>query len=149
MSRSLIYHTQLTTNGTVSVESESGSVSTQLDAVSKSGIVLHCDHQALANIFPKTPSLSPKQSVKLDVDFGLPEVGRVTTTCDVVSLRRLSRDTFELQMNFAELNDRAVRAVEHYVERQLRISQNAKVTQLNTINLETLSSNEEKVRHVA
>ena len=121
MNRTLIYHTHLNINGDVTVKTNSDAqILARFDSISKSGLVLHCDQEALKTLFPRTPSLAPKQTVQLDVDFGLPEVGRITARCDVTSLRRMSRTMFELQMNFAEADLRSLYALEHYVERKLR-----------------------------
>jgi len=121
MSRALIYHTQLNVDGLAKVVDKDGhEIVSQLDTISKSGIVLHCDQESLSTLFPKTPSLSPKQAVQFTTTFGLPEVGKIEAKCDVISLRRLSRDTFELQLNFVNASPRALYAIEHYVERKLR-----------------------------
>jgi hypothetical protein len=123
MSRSLIYHTHLSISGNVTLKTSNGaSTEAQFDSISKSGLVLHCDQAALKELFPRTPSVSLKQTVDLDVDFGLPEVGRIMAACHVTSLRRMSRTKFELQMNFAEAGVRSLNALEHYVERKLRAS---------------------------
>lgn len=121
MSRSLIYHTHLSISGNVSLKTTDGAkTEAQFDSISKSGLVLHCDQDSLKELFPRTPSLSPKQTVEMNVDFGLPEVGRIVSACHVTSVRRLSREKFELQMNFADTNLRSLYALEHYVERKLR-----------------------------
>lgn len=126
MSRTLIYHTHLSIDGNVTVKTNNDSqVQASFDSISKSGLVIHCDQEALKTLFPRTPSLAPKQTVQLDVDFGLPEVGRITARCDVTSLRRMSRTMFELQMNFAKADLRSLYALEHYVERKLRATNNA------------------------
>lgn len=121
MSRSLIYHTHLSISGNVTLKTTDGaSTEAQFDSISKSGLVLHCDQEALKKLFPRTPTLSRKQTVELGVDFGLPEVGRIVADCHVTSLRRMSRTKFELQMNFAEADLRSLYALEHYIERKLR-----------------------------
>lgn len=121
MSRTLIYHTQLNVDGNVNVsDKHSNEVVSKFESISKSGIVVHCDKESLGTLFPKTPSLSPKQAVQFTTTFGLPEVGKIDAKCDVTSLRRLSRDTFELHLDFVNANPRALNAIEHYIERKLR-----------------------------
>lgn len=123
MNKGLIYHTQLNAKGEVIVStSDKVAICTQLDTISKHGLVLHCDQSTLANLFPKNANFSPKQASSLDVSFGLPEVGKVDTSCDVISVRRLSRNQFELNLRFkeSESHTRTLGVVEHYVERKLR-----------------------------
>lgn len=150
MSRSLIHHTHLSITGNVALKTENGATTeAQFDSISKSGLVLHCDQDALAKLFPRTPTLSPKQTVGLAVDFGLPEVGRITADCHVTSLRRMSRTKFELQMNFAEAGLRSLFALEHYVERKLRESNAAAAdTQGVSNNVHQISNNDEAASHL-
>ena len=155
MSRSLIYHTHLSISGNVTLKTSNGaSTEAQFDSISKSGLVLHCDQDALEKLFPRTPTLSRKQTVGLAVDFGLPEVGRIMADCHVTSLRRMSRAKFELQMNFAEAGLRSLFALEHYVERKLRQS-NAAAANAQSLsdNVHQISNNDEAasnlVRRVA
>lgn len=136
MSRSLIHHTHLSISGNVSLKTTDGaSTEAQFDSISKSGLVLHCDQDSLKQLFPRTPTLSRKQTVELGVDFGLPEVGRIVADCHVTSLRRMSRTKFELQMNFADADLRSLYALEHYIERKLRASNAA------AANAQSLSDN--------
>jgi len=121
MSRTLIYHTQLQIDGQATVTSRPKTeISMELSSISKSGLLLKCNKQSLETLLPKQPSLAPKQTVATEVAFGLPEVGKVDAACEIVSVRRLSRDTFELQLNFSNPEQRAITAVEHFVERKLR-----------------------------
>lgn len=121
MSRTLIYHTQLQIEGQATVKTSSTSdVSVELSSISKSGLLLKCNKQNLETLLPKQPSLAPKQTVATEAAFGLPEVGKVSAECEIVSVRRLSRDTFELQLNFSNPEQRSINAVEHFVERKLR-----------------------------
>ena len=150
MSRTLIYHTHVSIDGNATVETDNGAcVGAHIDSISKSGLILHCDQASLKTLFPVTPTLSPKQTVELNVDFGLPGVGRIVARCDVTSLRRMSRAKFELQMNFAQADIRSLYALEHYVERKLRESnpshattdQSNNVHQLNTEHGKSEASN--------
>jgi hypothetical protein len=157
MSRTLIYHTHVSIDGNVTVETDSGAcIEAQFDSISKSGLILHCDQHSLKILFPVTPSLSPKQTVQLDVDFGLPGVGRITARCDVTSLRRMSRTKFELQMIFAEADLRTLYALEHYVERKLKESNPSMGAKDPSNNVHPLSNaqddaqqNEDEVKRVA
>lgn len=150
MSRSLIYHTHLSISGNVTLKAEDGDTTqAQVDSISKSGLVLHCDQSSLEKLFPRTPTLSLKQTVALAVDFGLPEVGRIMADCHVTSLRRMSRTKFELQMNFADTGLRSLVALEHYVERKLRES-NAAAANAQSLsdNVHQISNKEESVSNI-
>jgi hypothetical protein len=121
MSKSLIYHTLINTHGEVLINtSDKVVVSTRMEGLARNGLMLHCDSKTLDNLFPRTSSISPKQSQTLDISFGLAEVGKIEAQCEVISVRRLAKDTFELDLRFSEVNDRAIHVVDHYVERKLR-----------------------------
>jgi hypothetical protein len=121
MSKSLIYHTLINAQGEVLVNtSDKVAVSARMEGLARDGLLLQCDRKTLDTLIPRTTSISPKQSQILDISFGLAEVGKIEALCEVISIRRLARDTFELDLRFSEVNDRAIHVVDSYVERNLR-----------------------------
>lgn len=121
MSKSLIYHTQVEVKGEATLEADNKvATSARIDSLAKDGMIVHCDQSSLKALFPRSATFSPKQTTSVDLTFGLKEVGKVETRCDVVSVRRLSRDAFELNLKFDIEDQRSAAIIEKFVERKLK-----------------------------
>jgi len=125
MKRHLIYHTQISVNddqaksNPVSIQlNDQSEVHSSLESISKDGLTLNCDQQTLHRLLPNNISVSPKQPVLLPVSFTLYE--NIDTMCNVVYVRRLSKDTFQLEMRFQEISERESDLVDQYVEDTLK-----------------------------
>lgn len=121
MKRNLIYHTQISVQNAVTTKTEHGSYATELEALSRDGMVLTCNRKTLDGMFPNTVSIAPRQPKQMTLSFTLPgETELIETSCEVYSLRRLSRDLFELTMKYETLSDADFDIVDRYVENKLK-----------------------------
>jgi len=152
MSRSLIYHTHLDAKGSAAITNDHGQdVSTELSKIAKNSVIVTCNRSDFERLCPKTPALAPRQTISLNMSFGLPEVGKIQTQCNLTAIRRLSRDLFELQMDFTQSDERAIHTIEHYVDRKLRNAHQEKASVSNIIHTNVVNEAiaEEDVKQVA
>jgi c-di-GMP-binding flagellar brake protein YcgR len=121
MKRNLIYHTHIPVNNTVTTKTERGQYTTELGCLSRDGMVLTCNRNTLDKMFPNTVSIAPRQPKKIVAAFTLPgDTKLIETACEVYSLRRLSRDLFELTMKYDDLSEEDYELVDQYVESKLK-----------------------------
>jgi c-di-GMP-binding flagellar brake protein YcgR len=84
-------------------------------------MVLTCNRNTLDKMFPNTVSIAPRQPKKIVAAFTLPgDTKLIETACEVYSLRRLSRDLFELTMKYDDLSEEDYELVDQYVESKLK-----------------------------
>ena len=124
MKRHLIYHTQIAVNESnnaaefVCIKTENNAViEASLQLISKDGLTITCNQHTLHKLLPNTPSVSPKQPVLLPVSFTLDK--KIDSSCNVICIRRLSKDTFELEMTFKDMDEKSTELVDQYVEKLL------------------------------
>jgi hypothetical protein len=125
MKRQLIYHTPISIEEinksveTVNVMTENNTfVRTELKSISRDGINLTCNQHTLHRLLPNSASVSPKQAVQLSVEFDLDKT--VSADCKVVYARRLSKDTFQLELIFIDMSVDSSEALDVYVEKSLK-----------------------------
>jgi len=119
--RNLIYHTPIRVGDTVSVRTQNQeTIQTYMEALARDGIVLTCDRETLDALLPNRNMIAPKQAVTLHTTFSLdPDQGKIESDCDVICVRRLSRDTFQMEMRFQELDDESYAMIDAYVDSAL------------------------------
>jgi len=124
MKTNLIYHTQITMsdehNGSekVSIEvSNKTAINAFFNTISKDGMTITCDQHTLHALLPNKESIAPKQPVTLPVTFSLNQ--EIKATCNVICVRRLSKNIFELDMRFKDLAENDASSVNQYIESSL------------------------------
>ena len=122
MKRNLIYHTHIQLGEKIEIRANKKSVTqTELEAISRDGMTVKCNQQTLDLLLPNTPSVAPKQAVILPVSFSLNQLDKVIDThCSIISVRRLSKDTFQLDMRFREISAQNYESIDHYIEASLK-----------------------------
>lgn len=121
MKRNLIYHTRIPVNNVVATRTESGDFQTRFERIARDGMTLSCDRATLDQLFPNTVSIAPRQPKRMEVKFSLPgQQQQIEASCEVFSLRRLSRDCFELEMHFQQLDEQDFQWIDQYIETNLR-----------------------------
>jgi hypothetical protein len=131
MKRQLIYHTPISVDkqnykeSGASVLTLAGTNETAtIKTISRDGISLNCDQPTLHKLLPNSSSVSVKQPVKLDVSFKLETLLEVSA--DVICTRRLSKDTFQLELRFSELSPSCEAEIDTYIEQCLYSNGNTK-----------------------
>ena len=124
MKRQLIYHTPIALDSRAFHTSEASVFSDHgihehatIKTISRDGICLNCEQNTLHRLLPNTSSVSPKQPVKLEVSFRLESFLQVAA--NVICVRRLSKDTFQLELRFDDLDPRAEAEIDEYIEHSL------------------------------
>jgi hypothetical protein len=125
MKRNLIYHTHIQPGENIQIRTNgSQPVETELDAISRDSLTVTCNQRTLDILLPNTSSVAPKQAVILPVSFRLNQSGdEIDAQCSVVSVRRLSKDTFCLAMKFREISEQDFESIDEYVESSLQRQQ--------------------------
>jgi hypothetical protein len=125
MKRNLIYHTHIHLGEKIDVlTSKNETVTTELEALSRDGMTITCDQKTLSALMPNTASVAPKRAVILPVCFTLNKINdEIKVRCNVVCVRRLSRNIFQLDMRFREISAQDFELIDHYIEQSLRQQQ--------------------------
>ena len=125
MKRNLIYHTHIQPGESIQIRANgSDSVETELDAISRDSLTVTCNQKTLDILLPNTASVAPKQAVILPVSFSLNQSDdEIDAQCSVVSVRRLSKDTFCMDMRFREISSQDYASIDDYIEKSLQRQQ--------------------------
>lgn len=142
MTRNLIYHTHVPAKDCVIAQTSTGCVETELSAIARDGITLTCNRATLDQLFHNTRCVAPKQPKQITVEFDLPTSGQtLEIDGEVFSLRRLSRESYQLEMKFETLDEQQRLALDTYIDHILKVSgkqvKNAVPTTLEKTPLET------------
>jgi hypothetical protein len=124
MKRQLIYHTPIELNASTYKTNEASVLAGKgiyeratIKTISRDGICLNCDQETLSRLLPNTTSVSPKQPVKLELSFKLSNFLQVSA--NVICVRRLSKNTFQLEMRFDHLDTASESEIDAYVDNSL------------------------------
>jgi len=94
--------------------------------LSRAGLMLACDNVTLNEILPNTPAIIPRQPVQLTVEFAIPVVATQTviikTKCNVIYTRRLSRDSFQIGIEFETVENNGYSYIDQYIDNQQQAS---------------------------
>jgi len=126
MKRALIYHSKIAVKQTKRINSQvdiftqgdSVAISTSLQNVSRDRITITCDQFSLQQLLPNHAQVSPKQPVSLKVNFTIYK--KIDMSCHVISVRRLSKDTFQMDMMFKELDEHSENLIDKYMNYSLK-----------------------------
>lgn len=116
MKRNLIYHTHITANKAVQAWSQTGmEFDCHIDAIGRDGMMLTCDRQTLDALLPNSMHIAPKRPATIETRFQLDTLNDITTRCEVIYARRMSRDQFLLEVRFDHLDDQQFEEVDLFV----------------------------------
>jgi len=125
MKRPLIYHSQIAVKETKRINShvdiftlDDSAISTSLQNVSRDRMTITCNQVSLQQLLPNHARVSPKQPVSLKVNFTIYE--KIDTSCQVISVRRLSKDTFQMDMIFSEMDEHSENLIDKYMNYSLK-----------------------------
>jgi len=125
MKRQLIYHTQIAVKETKRVNDHvmiytqnATPLNTSLTRISRDGIAITCGRQTIEELLPNHYQVAPKQPVSLSAHFKIYE--EIQTSCQVFSVRRLAKDTFQIDMKFCELTTREEELIDQYMAHSLQ-----------------------------
>lgn len=95
----------------------------QLTNLSRAGVMALCSPDMVKTLLPRGASVGPRQAVRVKVQFDVPVVNvhkvQIEAECDVVYLRRVSRDTFHLGMSFVSFSDNGQQYLDQYIDKEL------------------------------
>ena len=95
----------------------------RISNLSRSGIMVHCSQDILDQIAPNQESVAPHQAIPVRAHFEVPVGGNgsawVDCQCDVVTVRRVARDCFQVGMSFTGFDNDGEALVDRYITEQL------------------------------
>jgi len=98
------------------------SITIAIANLSRAGLMLACDNATLNEILPNTPAIIPRQPVQLTVEFAIPVVATQTvmikTKCNVIYTRRISRDSFQVGIEFESVENNGYSYIDQYIDSQ-------------------------------
>lgn len=91
--------------------------------LSRAGMLVECDSSHVRDILPGNSPVAPKKTVALDIKFAVPVVSvqsvNIEASCDIVHVRRVSKNLFQLGLQFTGFTGNGHDYVDQYVSRQL------------------------------
>lgn len=120
----LRHHQRIATKLDVELELDNGEwVSTTLSNLSRAGFMVECSPALMTRILPNHSPIAPRQAVRMKAKFDLPilpvQSVRITADCDVIYARRLSRQVFQIGMQFVDLEGNGQDYVNQFVDKHL------------------------------
>lgn len=127
MQTNLRYHNRINTQFDASMKSPQGETLTGTIAnLSRAGLMIECDRQTIEDLIPNNNPVSPKTPVSLEVDFKLwsasSQYESLTAICNIIHVRRISRETYQVGMEFDHFPNDDYEKVTHYVDQKLQAS---------------------------
>jgi len=102
---------------------EASRLKCQLTNLSRAGVMAVCTPDMVKTLLPGGAVIGPRQSVRVKVQFEVPVLAvqkvQIGALCDVVYLRRISRDIFHLGMSFVSFDDSGQDCIDQYIDRKL------------------------------
>ncbi|MFD2229219.1 PilZ domain-containing protein [Alkalimarinus sediminis] len=97
-------------------------VTVNIANLSRAGMMFACDNAALNAMMPNTTAIIPRKPVQLTVQFTVPVVATQTVMikalCNIVYTRRLSRDSFQVGLEFDSVENNGYSYIEQYIDAQ-------------------------------
>lgn len=93
-----------------------------INNLSRSGLQIECAPDVLERLVPNGKPVAPQMAIPVRLTFSIPgEAGStcIRARCDVVTVRRVARDSFSVGMSFAEFEDDGDELLDHYINEQL------------------------------
>jgi len=91
--------------------------------LSRAGMMISCSSDCVEKLVPGLKSPAPGQWVEASAEFALPVVAAqkvsILAHCHIIYLRRVSRNEFQLGIQFSEVEGRGHEYIDQYVSRQL------------------------------
>ncbi|MFE8072130.1 PilZ domain-containing protein [Marinobacteraceae bacterium S3BR75-40.1] len=121
----LRHHHRVPADLVVEVTAESGaSVECACANLSRAGLMLSCTPDQVSQILPNNMTIAPRQAVRLHARFKLPVLSiqsvQISVACDVIYVRRVSRDCFQVGMHFVDFEGSGRDYVDQYMDRRLQ-----------------------------
>ena len=118
MKRNLIHHTHIPiAKERADKATLLNGVRTKLQSIGRDGFSIICDQQRLTELLPNPVSVSPKSAVRFTSEFTLPGHDKsMITQCEAFYARRLSRDSFQMNLKFIALSAEHIAAIDAFVE---------------------------------
>lgn len=125
----LRHHHRISTQFAARIESEDASpagaqvLECKLTNLSRAGVMAVCTPEMIKVLLPKGTALGPRQTVRVKIQFELPVINvqkvQIEAQCDIVYLRRVSREIFHLGMSFVSFDNTGQDYIDQYIDRQL------------------------------
>ena len=94
--------------------------------LSRAGLMLSCNNATLNEILPNTPSIIPRKPVQLTLEFAITVIATqsvmIKTKCNVIYTRRLSRDSFQVGIEFESVENNGYSYIDQYIDSQQQAS---------------------------
>lgn len=89
--------------------------------LSRDGVMIPCDPDTLSRVIPNQESVAPHLAVPVHFDLCLPDGNQspVRCQCDIIYVRRVSRDCFNMGMSFSAFEEEGQQRLDDYINQQL------------------------------
>lgn len=120
MPKNLRHHLRVPADFIAHVETERGEErAIAIANISRAGIMLDCDQEALETLLPNAIRLAPQDPIALSVQFDLPlstsGLASISNDMHVIYCRRLSRDSFHVGLEFNDLDAEQIILLEKFI----------------------------------
>lgn len=126
MQTNLRYHNRITTQFSATMTSSDGKTLIGTIAnLSRAGLMIECDRKTVEDLIPKNNPPAPKNPIQMKVAFDLwlsDNRDTLFATCNIVHVRRKSREIYQVGIEFKEFPNDDYNKVELYVDQKLQAS---------------------------
>jgi hypothetical protein len=125
MQTNLRYHNRVNTRleAIMSTGNKTALIGT-LANISKAGLMIECSRQVVEDLIPRDSTPSPKSPVRLEVAFDLwlnsDESKHLHSICNIIHVRRKSRETYQVGVEFLSFPQNDYATVVKYVDLRLQ-----------------------------
>ncbi|NMT65159.1 PilZ domain-containing protein [Marinobacter orientalis] len=108
----------------VRIEKTDGSCFTcKISNISRTGIMILCDQEAIRALVPGQKTPAPGNWISVTTTFSVPVVAQqpvsVIAAGNIVHMRRIARDQFQIGIQFAEFDGNGFEYINNYVSKLL------------------------------
>lgn len=120
----LRHHQRIDTQFDVELALTDGkAVTCTLSNLSRAGLMVECSPAMLARILPNHSPIAPRQAVRVSARFELPvlpvQTVVISADCDIIYARRVSRQLFQIGMEFVSIEGNGRSYVDQFVDLHL------------------------------
>lgn len=98
-------------------------IACRITNLSRAGMMISCDSKTVKQLVPAQKSPAAGQWIEISAQFSVPVVAAqnvsIAAECHIIHLRRVSRDEFQLGLQFRSFEGNGHNYVDQYVSRQL------------------------------
>jgi hypothetical protein len=121
--KNLRYYTRIPAQLEATIfQQDSDNITISVANLSRAGLMLACDRATLNKILPNTTAIIPREPIQFNVEFAVPVIAiqsvAIKAKCNVIYTRRMSRDSFQVGIEFESVENNGYSYIDQYIDAQ-------------------------------